>query len=253
MRRYSETHPYRAERSRQTKREPNVWKYRVRLTEQPDQMLAVILGDFLYDLRSALDHLAGAIAPTNRRYQASFPIEEVNIWKKDRSRAYLVRDPNRRRSFKSAVEGMPRKAVAIIKSLQPYNSPGDEKRTLLRLLSTLHNADKHRGLIVFARGVDEITTTISIGRRGAQVRHEKGLLKDGAPLLGIHVPPGTTESEVDVQIHGTATVAIEASGVDGYFEMPNVLEWILRQVEMALAQLEPFARTSHDRTSSARS
>ena len=48
LRNYSGRHPYEAVRDRQSQQNPNVRRFRLRLTEHPDPMLAVIIGDFLY-------------------------------------------------------------------------------------------------------------------------------------------------------------------------------------------------------------
>jgi hypothetical protein len=42
------------------------------MTEEPDPMIPVIIGEGLYNLRSALDHLAVPIAPRNRKASAAF-------------------------------------------------------------------------------------------------------------------------------------------------------------------------------------
>lgn len=117
---YARRQAYEAVRARQTKKDPHDWTYVLRITEQPDPRLAVICGDIVHNLRSAYDHLAVAIAPRRRRWQAGFPIELDDIWEKDEAGRYVVADQNRRDSFLSRTEGMPPKAVAIIEELQPY-------------------------------------------------------------------------------------------------------------------------------------
>ena len=119
---YSGRHPYEAVRDRKSQKNPNIRHFRLRLTEHPDPMLAVIIGDFLFNVRSALDHLAVALAPRKWRYDASFPIELVNPWKESGADADSPDVPQRRRRFETALRGMPEEAVAFIKSIQPYNT-----------------------------------------------------------------------------------------------------------------------------------
>ena len=92
-------------------------------------MIPVIIGECLYDLRSALDHLAVAMAPKNRRSSAAFPVEGTDPWEKDAVGAF-VHDEERRRSFTSKVKGMPAEAVMMIREAQPYQRDHPELETL---------------------------------------------------------------------------------------------------------------------------
>jgi hypothetical protein len=124
----------------------------------------------------------------------------------------------------------------------------------LRILSSLENADKHRGLIVLSRGVDNLVADIAVKGVTNRVSFGKMLYEDGAEFIGFAVPPRTSEAEVHVKIRGTATVALEVSGVTGYFEMPDTFRGLLAQVERyVFPKLEPFVRRTHDGTTQARS
>ena len=81
-------------------------------------MIPVIIGDCLYNLRSALDHLAVAIAPRKRKANAAFPVETTDPWKKDAVGNFVYPDV-RRVSFMSKIEGMPAEAVDMIMKAQP--------------------------------------------------------------------------------------------------------------------------------------
>src|SRR5688572_12484690 len=59
--RYCDRHPYKAVERMEGNQQGSVW--RLRFTEQPDPWLTVIAGDFLYNVRSGLDHLAAALVP----------------------------------------------------------------------------------------------------------------------------------------------------------------------------------------------
>jgi hypothetical protein len=252
MRRYSERHPYEAVRARKTKRNPHAWQFRLRLTEQPDPAWAVIIGDILYDLRSALDHLAVAVAPARRKFQAGFPVAARNIWERDATRAYVIRDPNPRRSFKSAIEGMPIEAIAFIKSVQPYNAPVDQVEThFLRIISRLENADKHRNLVLLGSGVKNGTLVVSINEDVRVIPMGPGIVEDGAPLVdsnwGASGPLRQllTNPKVNVQVAGTATVALKIvrDGGHNIFELPESLDQLVGNVESKIIPgLEPFVR-----------
>ena len=52
------------------------WEYRLDLSavQPPSELLPIVIGDYLFDVRSALDHLIVSIAPRKHRYNVSFPI-----------------------------------------------------------------------------------------------------------------------------------------------------------------------------------
>lgn len=179
------------------------------ITEQPDPQLAVILGDALFDIRSALDHLAVALAPPGRRRQARFPIEAKNIWAKE-GRRYVVRDPKARKSWRTTVEGMAPEAVAFIESLQPYRKATPEKDTLFTL-NRLENADKHRQLTLFAPGLQRAHYWGSARGRTIELTVERPdafVVEDGAEIahFGGRGGPPLQYDEVQVQVSGALLV-----------------------------------------------
>lgn len=104
---------------------------RVCLPKPPDSLPSVI-GDFLFNVRSALDHIVYSLisrnAPKELRNSTAFPIC---------SSADNFADALKRR-----LAGVPEKAVTLIERLQPYH--GGENP--LGTLDNLHNIDKHRSL-----------------------------------------------------------------------------------------------------------
>ena len=52
------------------------WEYQLDLSavEPASELLPIVIGDYLFNVRSALDHLIVAIAPRKKRYKVSFPI-----------------------------------------------------------------------------------------------------------------------------------------------------------------------------------
>ncbi len=104
---YASGNPYRTERVRQPKALRHVWLYRLEMTEEPDPMIPVIIGECLCDLRSALNHLAVAMAPRSRRASTAFPVEMSDPWETDATGAFVY-DEERRR-FTSKIKGMPRR------------------------------------------------------------------------------------------------------------------------------------------------
>jgi len=244
MRTYAAKHPYRAVRARQPKGQRDIWVYTLEMTKEPDPKMAVIVGDCLYNLRSALDHLAVGMAPNSRRSKAAFPVEFTDPWETDASGSFVYPD-ERRESFRTKVRGMPDEVVAMIKVAQPYQRTPDElKIDALALISRLENADKHRQLITLGYGVEDVHTIVT-ARDDILEQHALGFRESGAEVAkfgfsGRRPPP---ESEVKVQISGTASVAIKIADVDGNFGMPQSLEILIGWVRnSAIPEFTPYVR-----------
>jgi hypothetical protein len=100
----------------------------------PPVDLALIVGDWVACLRGSLDHLATALTLCpggTYNDRASFPVIDLN-------------NGRGRRSLNLATQGIPSKALEIIKSLQPYHAGDAFVTTKLWRLNRLWNIDKHR-------------------------------------------------------------------------------------------------------------
>jgi hypothetical protein len=257
--RYTQTHPFETVRVRggpRCNQHRDCLRYRLRVTSQPGPGLAIIAGDVLHNARSALDHLAVALVPPARRRSAGFPIELDDIWAR-KQRKYVVRDSERRRRFNSAINGMPKPAVRIIKAVQPYRRGGKGTAHVLYLLSKLENADKHRELIPFAAGLnDTVATATARGQAIAlpmpDLPEAPTFVADGHVVahFGYRSAPGMPplrESEVNVEVRGTPRVAIQIAERDPktgalpeFMPLLNLLETLLRQIrDEIFPALEP--------------
>jgi hypothetical protein len=238
---YAGSNPFRAVRVQQLRGQQHLWLYRLEMTKEPDPMITVIIGESLYDLRSALDHLAVAMASRNRKASAAFPVEWSDPWEKDAAGVFAY-DEERRRSFTSMVKGMPEEAVTMIKVAQPYNRKDSALETL-GLISRLENADKHRQLIVLGHGVADARSVVTVG--GEAIKQETaGFRPDGEEIAKFgfrnRVP---RESEVTVEVSCTATIAIKLADIDGYFVLPESLEVLIRWMrDSVIPEFTPFVR-----------
>ena len=216
--RYAERHPYEIERIRQPASKHNIHRVKLHITEQPNSMIAVMLGDFVHNLRSALDHAIVASVPARRRNSASFQVLLEDVWAKD-GRKYKVRDPKQRKAFRTATRGLSPEAMAVVKRAQPYNG-AEPSHHVFAIISRLENADKHRKLIVVGAGLDDALLTTSF--RGRTLRRPQvGLhqfLEDGAEIqsrLPSVIRPPLRDSEVDVQLDGTAVIQVKVTTPGG--------------------------------------
>lgn len=104
----------------------------VKVNDPPFE-LALMAGDFVSCLRSALDHLAwqlGDIASKESK-RLAFPIFGEN--------SVSVQESIARQTY-----GIAEPAICLIKKLQPYNSGNAHRDQPLWILNELWNIDKHR-------------------------------------------------------------------------------------------------------------
>jgi len=124
--------------------DPEFIAFRVRLPK-PSHDLVMVIGDCIHNLRCVLDHLVWQLAhklSPNRtdqeRRRNMFPI----CWSPGEFKDQVAR---------KRLNGLPRKAVKLIESVQPYRARNDA----LGILSELENIDKHRSLV--------LTTSVAVG------------------------------------------------------------------------------------------
>jgi len=205
--------------------------YRVRFSNPDlDERLPVIAGDFMHNVRSALDHVAVALAPDDRKRDASFPIFTCDIHARDEATGSYLHSSDRRR-WLSRVGGMPQKALAIIDFVQPFHGDHkwqDPRDSPLALLSEFQNADKHRELTVVAQGLTDpeflFTNPDGTVTRKQPLEPPDGLMRDGA-IVGLDSanPP----QKMEMQVEGTPRIVI-GSSIDGPVRgCPGALERML--------------------------
>ena len=183
---------------------------RISITPKPDATLAVVIGDFLFDIRSALDHLVWQLAVLNGCLpdrDNMFPITtKPDLF----TRAITPRD-----RFKGRLHGVAQSHVTLIEGMQPYRR-GNES---LKRLDTLHNADKHNTLNLTTIVADN--SALVFKRRGATILNlfvggEE--LCDGAIFGEIGVPlndpefaaefPDIIAGIPEVEVDGKATLFV---------------------------------------------
>ncbi len=140
---------------------------RLHVRDIPEK-IPLIVGDFVYCLRSSLDQLVWALAHTTKPYprNTQFPILD---------------QPDERR-IRDCTRGVPGDAVVIIQSLQPYTgqNPAAVRSHLLWRLNLLSNIDKHRRV-----PTDKNVTDINFPDFPSQHR---ALIKDDIDAGVISVP-----------------------------------------------------------------
>jgi hypothetical protein len=183
-----------------------VHQFSLRFKVQPDTLRwALLLGDALHNLRSALDHIVYALAvrqtgrdPPPKMRDLNFPIRSSrDAWNKQADKAIApLNEPTR----------------AAIKKAQPYNrlktGQGFMPVWWLRLLN---DADKHRLLHItaLAAAPDEIAIDAEPGTFRAL--WNQGPLVDGAPLLRLELTEPNPHVRVD--LNATGAVVLQPIGM----------------------------------------
>src|ERR1035437_668457 len=238
---YAARHPYAAVPGprRQTDHHPNTRRYVLEITEQPDPRWGVIVGEFFFDLRSALDNIVVACAPAKRSRSAGFPIATEDLWAKDEAGSFVHPDNQLRTSLDGRLLDLDAGLITVVRELQPYRrGPGFVELDPLAIISRFDNLNKHRGLIVTAGAIYDTATTVTV--RGAVIKQDAwGLREAGTEVAYFGLDPTIPETEVHVAISGTATVTLDIAGRDReYFEVPKALAGIPDYVATAvLAEL----------------
>ncbi len=153
---------------------------RVHLPKPPDQ-LSLMVADFLYNIRSALDHLVWQLVlanpPNIPNGKTAFPIC---------SSPKNFEDAKKRKRL----DGVSDPAKALIETFQPY--PG--RQQTLRTLSTLHETDKHQTFnLVTAVASDTFIDWTSGDTSNLQMFLGGEELRDGSIFGGIGMPLNNPE------------------------------------------------------------
>ena len=166
--------------------------YRLKFTSQPDDRIAVIVGDYLHNLRSALNYLMRSLVPSARKDKTQFPIFGRDPFARDPvTRRYIERDPDVRRRWNTYVKGTDPRALAYIKEIQPY-AAGSRAGQINRLIAVnwLSNADKHRELVVTPQGLQDPERTVWLADDTPVYYNWHGLAKDGTEVFRSDTPVG---------------------------------------------------------------
>lgn len=173
----------------------------------------IVVGDFVQNLRAALDHLAWQLVCAGRkppetlspgaRKQIQFPLES-----KFRSR---LKGVGYQANIGARLPGVRREDLTIVKRYQPYHR-GQASR-LLGVLADLSNVDKHRTLtpILMATTVfDPHTIRVRPGTMRSYVpKLSPGkAVQEGAEILRVYVD--RPNAEVDVYVDLTCEPALES-------------------------------------------
>jgi hypothetical protein len=216
---------YRVIRDDTTQAGTRLWRVQI-LKEPPVVEWGALIGDCLFNFRSALDHFAYDLAVAH----SGFPLDpEVE---KQSEFPILVDSPLTASKRKRMIGGVHPEAGDLIATMQPY---GRKDRAALKCLHDLQRFDKHRTLHLVAGAVsggsfwgeDRIVTAINFSP-----------FKDGDVIAE---GPFPADPEGSQDPHFSFGVAFPEGWPGQGYSVRTVLDWIGEDVERSvIAPLLPF-------------
>jgi hypothetical protein len=215
-------------------------KKKLNIPKSPPREICVLVGEMVYQMRSALDHLAfelvkrnpsGKSLPHGWDTRSQFPLY-VNIPTKGKPPVpYTLPAPYN--IFSRELPNIPMKAFTFIESVQPYYG-NTAICNLLGFLAKLSNIDKHRHLHIIRPRTQEKES----------VRFESGLNSRSTAMLDrgaqIESPASWRQSDRTIYVHRRykTRVAFDERAVIGeatLLPLEYLLEMILETIKRVVA------------------
>ncbi len=194
--------------------------------DEVEPSIALIAGDIIHNLRSALDHLAcylvevgGNSVTTN----TMFPIFHGDS----------IDEP----SFRRKVEGMRDTAKDEIRSSEPYKGG---KGHYLWVLHKLDIADKHHALLTTISRVGEIAITVEGGFLGGGFRAPRFAAPNFGDMLEVGKPFVTCEPEEYEKMQITFDVAISEPNVIEPKPVIWAMKYLIDKVDSLVVSFKPL-------------
>ena len=174
-------------------------------------LLSVLVGEVVFQLRSALDHLVYQliVAYTKKKptFRSQFPI--VGHGRKrqpDALAEYEAQKPG-------MIKGVSPTAEAIIDKVQPLQRGASYDKDPLWMIQELHNIDKHRILNLMVRGIASYRVEVRGPAEATSAFFQpRVLFEDGAELGRLTLPASHVGTKVEVHGKLTLDVAVEKVG-----------------------------------------
>jgi hypothetical protein len=203
-------------------------KKKLNIPKSPPREICILVGEMVYQMRSALDHLAfelvkrnqiGKPLPKEWEENAQFP-----LWT---NRPHIF--PGTYNIFSGSLPNISMKTFTFIESIQPYYG-NNIVTNLLGFLSKLSNVDKHRHLHIIRPRT----------QKKESVRFESGLNSKSMMMLdrGAQIEPPTSfrQSDRTMYVHRSykTRVAFDERAVLGeatVLPLEYLLEFILKCIK----------------------
>ena len=199
----------------------------------PPIRLSTIVGDCVFNMRSALDNLVCGLVRTKQPdglcQNIKFPIFSlVDHWDKH---------------WRSNLNGVPVDAQTIIKGLQPCFRPnGYTDKDPLLVLNKLSNIDKHRAILLTTVYDRNVRFVVHANDGAVHTVTIEGRIHAGQPAtIPLRIHPSRLVPKVKVQTEGTGVIAFQEGGPWDERPVSDVLVSCLQYIEeRVIARFKPF-------------
>jgi hypothetical protein len=194
--------------------------------EYPPSEWALIIGDAVQNIRSALEHLAYELStPAGRRRGTAFPIF-------DDERGFKARGERKI----GTIEGDER---TLIERVQPYNATKVPSNDPLAILRRLSNLDKHRLLVTTVAAVSEQESWVGSGNAEVHFTFlETGPVKHDAKIMVVTATPEDPAVEMSVHPETALEVHVADTGIVGYrIEAVDLLKMLHYHVRHSVIEM----------------
>lgn len=202
---------------------------RLKVNERPPVRLSVLMGDFVQNLRSSLDHLVRALA-----------LSDSKTPRPDNYTEFPIFDTRNNNAIRKRIRCLPTTARDAIERMQPYHAGEQRHQHPLWVLYRLANIDKHKQLpLVIHELTFEAGTPDSPSLSGVKV---SGVFEEG------HVFPwptffSRTESDVKEQAKLSFAIVLDDARMPPLpvDHLDGLYEFIRNNIFEILAELVPKA------------
>ena len=209
-----------------------------RIVELPEvkSEWSLILGDFLTNLRAALDYLACQLAQIegpSTCENTSFPILDSSLNKKGNPRSLQINGVTNQDVINAVIAGQPYTAAEI------HGHPLEE--TALHTLNTLVNHDKHRLLLVTMHALHTDTPWWEVpeGQQSPEVQLQLGALEDHSEVAWFDF--GNSEPYPGFDPHLSLTVRLRDRVGLASLPLPELMRTLGGEVEHEIGmRFAPF-------------
>lgn len=197
------------------------WRAVLKVEDEPPPRLSVLVGEVLYNLRSALDLLAYHLAaeaskPKGPPRGTGFPVH-------DSEEHFFLKDPKSASGYARSsgchkTRGMDRVAREFIECNQPYKGR-NKSEAHCHPLWRLHdacNADKHIAPLVAARYIEPVTDVVRSRNADVRIKDRVGPFKDEDPVAtGDIFFHDLEDSDVYLEVRIATDVVFKGGPLDG--------------------------------------
>lgn len=187
-------------------------------------VFGILVGEALYQLRSALDHLVYQLIVSKTKepptFRSAFPIvgdgRMVNkVWR-SAEQEYKAQTSRLKQDISA-------EAATMLDDAQPFKRGASFEDDPLWMLSELNNTDKHRVLHLAVHGVSTYDVTVTVRGHSYKGLFRPGIrFEDGAELGRMRITGSPLFRDGEVSVDGDLTIHVAFDEVVGERNVPLI-------------------------------